>query len=185
MFTKASTDSSRLLTDNFEKKYHLKGSLSKLPLKQLIQTNTDISRQSTEPSGYIYLTQENNTEENQKRTGPNNQRANIEIRDMVTKRDIHFVNQAEGKLKCYCNVCTVQNKYRPEPEEVPRDPFFDDLDFSSNDQCQTYEKDFTFVLKYLMPTKHTSSHTLRLRIPETVIFINGQPKFFVLQNKVK
>ena len=184
MFTKASIDSSRLSTDNFDKKYHVKGSLSKLPLKQLLQANTDTSRQSTEPSGYNYSTQESNTEENQKRPRLNKQRANTEIIDMVTKKDLHFINQADGDLKCYCSVCTVQNKYRPEPEEVPRDPFFEDLDLTSNDQCQTYEKDFTFVLKRLMPTKHTS-HTLRLRIPDTVIFINGQPKFFVLQNKVK
>jgi len=46
------------------------------------------------------------------------------------------------------------------------------------------DKDFLFVLKRLLPAKN-SQYSLRVLIPDTVVFWNGEAKFLIYNGKVK
>ena len=45
------------------------------------------------------------------------------------------------------------------------------------------DKDFLFVLKRLLPAKN-SPYSLKILIPDTVVFWNGEAKFMVYNGKV-
>ena len=99
-------------------------------------------------------------------------------RNALTASDLPFEKQTIAKLECHCTICQAQNEIRIPPEEVPVHPFFRSYDFKSITRGTHYDKDFVFILKRLIPPTH-ASQSLRLPIPETVAFINGEAKFIV------
>ena len=95
-----------------------------------------------------------------------------------------FDNHVEGNLKCKCNVCDTENTHKKEIKYVdPSSEFFNNFNFEAHVRNTEPEKDFVFILKRLIPPKQIP-YTLRLFIPETVCFTDGEAKFIALTEKV-
>lgn len=99
-------------------------------------------------------------------------------------RGIKFVKHAEGVLQCQCKVCEIDNMHiKEEIKPLPVGAFFQGFDFNQCLRDQDLEKDFVFVLKKLVPPRELP-YTLRIFIPETIAFADGEAKFIVLTEKV-
>jgi len=100
--------------------------------------------------------------------------------------NIAFDNHADSQLKCQCSVCTQDGVNRKEENKSPRKchEFWTNFNFEAAVRSIEPEKDFVFVLKRLIPPKATP-YNLRLSVPETVAFVDGEPKFVARTEKDK
>jgi len=108
---------------------------------------------------------------------------NIKIKDPSIS-NLVFDNHADGNFKCSCEVCEVDSKTKKE-EKAP-DPtlnFFYQFNFEQETMNSEPEKDFIFILRKLIPPKKLP-YSVRIFIPETVAFVDGDPKFIVQTEKV-
>jgi len=102
----------------------------------------------------------------------------------VLKSDLHFNKHVEEVFKCRCNVCWEGRRLRHNfPDHSPEAAFFKEYKFQIQDSGQQTEKDFVFILKRLAPHK-AMSNSLRLFIPDTACFIQGECKFIAYTGKV-
>ncbi len=95
-----------------------------------------------------------------------------------------FDKHADGNFKCSCEVCEVDSKTKRE-EKAP-DPtlnFFHKFNFEQEALNSEPEKDFIFILRKLIPPKKLP-YSVRIFVPETVAFVDGDPKFIVQSEKV-
>jgi len=108
---------------------------------------------------------------------------NFKVKDPEISNLI-FDNHADGHFKCSCEVCEIDSKIKKE-EKVP-DPtlnFFHKFNFEQENQNFQPEKDFVFILRKLIPPKKFP-YSVRVFIPETVAFVDGDAKFIVTAEKV-
>ena len=94
---------------------------------------------------------------------------------------MNFDKHADEKYNCCCNVCKFQmNKIANNDNFINK--FFENYDFNPLSSVDG-EKDFVFILKRLHPPKNVI-RSLRLLIPETIGFINGEAKFILITARV-
>jgi len=107
-----------------------------------------------------------------------------EAKELIFTPDLPFSNKAEEKLECQCNICIAQNQIKPEIHELPIDEFFKGFDFNTSPRTiGDYDRDFVFLLKRLIPPRH-ASQSLRLLIPDTLVFTGGYPLMIVRTGQV-
>lgn len=181
MYFKESTNPSKILTNDYTEKFYLRDQRVK-PLRKREQLPTNESRISSQSSIYgNNVTVEDSIEKSLEPLKQYKQDAVVE-KGHYPQNHVHI--QAEGKLKCACTICTAQNLMRTEPDDPFTDPFFVNLQNGLNDHQVSLERGFVFVLKRLMPLKHMA-HGLSIKVPETLVYIDGEAKFFALTGKVK
>ena len=99
-----------------------------------------------------------------------------------SKLEIEFDKHAEELYTCDCNVCMIEARRRKSVERNDASAaFFRNFDFHQKNN--ELEKDFTFILKRLIPPKHIA-RSLRLFVPDMACFIAGEAKLAVMTGKV-
>ena len=103
-------------------------------------------------------------------------------KEEMKKLELQFDNHANETFKCDCALCIKELRKRKSliQRGVSKD-FFENFDF--NLVNSELEKDFVFIIKRLIPSKNVP-RSLRLFIPDTVAFINGEVKFIIMTGKV-
>jgi len=100
------------------------------------------------------------------------------------KSELHFNKHVDEVFKCRCNVCWEGRRIKSNiTDQSPEAEFFKEFHFHSQENAQTIEKDFVFILKRLAPNKGMSN-TLRLFIPDTACFIQSECRFIAYTGKV-
>jgi len=100
--------------------------------------------------------------------------------------NIAFDDHADSQWKCECSVCILDAVNKKEGNKSPKKyhEFFTNFNFEAAAKNPEPEKDFVFVLKRLIPSKNTP-YNLRISVPETIAFIDGEPKLVALTEKDK
>ena len=109
---------------------------------------------------------------------------NAHSKHEMGKLEIKFDGHADQKFTCRCNICEEDSHKKRDHEEGCHEIiFFKGFTFDENQQSPPIEKDFVFILKRLAPLKYMMN-TLRLFIPDTACFIQGECKLIVYTGKV-
>lgn len=102
----------------------------------------------------------------------------------IGKDDINFDHHISEMSKCTCHVCFEGRRKKSNTILVgPEAAFFEDFHFDNSDGSLGLEKDFVFILKRLIPGKNMLN-SLRICIPDTACFMQGECKFIAFTAKV-
>jgi hypothetical protein len=92
------------------------------------------------------------------------------------KHGEHNEHRANSGFNCSCAMC--QLKEAQTKRSALKIPFIKEMDEDSDSQNQ----DFPFLLKKLLPVKNNAK-SLKLLIPDTVVFQNGEPIFIIYNSR--
>ena len=103
----------------------------------------------------------------------------------LPKSDINFNKHVDEVSKCRCNVCVEGRRVHKELEDTsPEAAFFREFHFDHHENGPIPEKDFIFILKRLAPHKNVTN-SLRLFVPDTACFIQGECRLLAFTGKVR